>query len=242
MAILRTAVWFILFFLTLIVYIPVMLFAVLLEALGCRRAERRLVDVCVRLWCRMRLVLAGVKVTVTGRENIPAGRAVMFTPNHQGNFDIPVMLTSLDKPHGLLAKIETKKIPLVRTWMRLLGCVFVDRADTRSALHSLTECTRRLEEGESLIVFPEGTRSKGGPMGEFKQGAFRMACKAGVPVVPVAIEGTYRVMEQNGGLIRPAHVRVQILPPIETKGLSRAEQKTVGEAAAAAIARANRTA
>lgn len=242
MAILRTAVWFILFFLTLVLYIPVMLVAALLEKAGRAAAARRIVNACVRMWCKMRLVLAGVTVTVTGRENIPAGRAVMFTPNHQGNFDIPVMLTSLDSPHGLLAKIETKKIPFVRTWMRLLGCVFVDRSDARSALHSLAECTRLLESGESLIVFPEGTRSKGPAMGEFKQGAFRMACKAGAPVVPVAIDGTWRAMEANGGLIRPAHVRVQILKPIETKGLSRAEQKTLGDAAAAAIARANATA
>lgn len=242
MAVIRTVFWFFCFFLTLVVDIPIMAAVALMYALGFRGAARRCVRFCVWVWCKMRLVTAGVRVTVTGLENIPAGRAVMFTPNHQGNFDIPVMLTSLDSPHGLLAKIETKKIPFVRTWMRLLGCVFVDRSDARSALHSLAECTRLLESGESLIVFPEGTRSKGPAMGEFKQGAFRMACKAGAPVVPVAIDGTYRAMEANGGLIRPAHVRVQILKPIETKGLSRAEQKTLGDETAAAIARANATA
>ena len=234
----RTAFWFACFFLTLIVDIPIMAAVALLYALGFRAAARRCVRLCVWVWCKMRLVTAGVRVTVTGLENIPAGRAVMFTPNHQGNFDIPVMLTSLDAPHGLLAKAETKKIPLVRTWMRLLGCVFVDRGDARSALHSLTECTKKLEDGRSLIVFPEGTRSKGGPMGEFKQGAFRMACRAGAPIVPVAIDGTYRAMEANGGFICPARVRVTILEPIETKGLSRAEQKTLHEQTAAAIARA----
>lgn len=239
MAFVRTVIWFICFFLTLILYTPLMLVAALMCRLGKEEQARRLVMPCVWLWCKMRLVLAGVRVTVTGRENIPEGRAVIFTPNHQGNFDIPVMLTALDAPHGMLAKAETKKIPFVRTWMRVLGCVFVDRADTRSAMHSLTECMKALESGRSLIVFPEGTRSKGGPMGEFKQGAFRMACRAKAPVVPVAIEGTYRVMEANGGLIRPAGVRVQILKPIETAGLSRAEQKTLHEAAAEAIARAN---
>lgn len=239
MAFLRTAFWFICFFLTLILYTPLMLVAALMCRLGKAEQARRLVRPCVWLWCKMRLVLAGVRVTVTGRENIPKGRAVIFTPNHQGNFDIPVMLTSLDAPHGMLAKAETKKIPFVRTWMRVLGCVFVDREDTRSAMHSLTECTKELEAGHSLIVFPEGTRSKGGPMGEFKQGAFRMACRAKAPVVPVSIDGTYRVMEANGGLIRPAHVRVKILEPIETEGLSRAEQKTLHVTTADAIARAN---
>ena len=239
MTVIRTAVWFVCFFITLVFYTPLMLLAALLCRLGKENAARRITRPFVWLWCKMRLVLAGVRVTVTGRENIPAGRAVIFTPNHQGNFDIPVMLTSLDAPHGMLAKAETNKIPFVRIWMRVIGCVFVDREDARSAMHALTECTQRLENGQSLIVFPEGTRSKGGPMGEFKQGAFRMACRAKAPVVPVAIDGTYRVMEANGGLIRPAGVRVQILPPIETAGLSRAEQKTLHERAAAAIARAN---
>ena len=162
----------------------------------------------------------------------------MFTPNHQGDYDIPLMLLYLDRPHGLVAKAETKKIPFVRTWMTLLNCVFLDRSNPRKAMEAMREAEALLERGESMVVFPEGTRSRGDHMNEFKAGAFKMACKAKVPVVPVAIDGSYRIMEANGGLMKPAHVRVLILPPIETASLDRAEQRALPQRVAQLIAEA----
>ena len=95
-----------------------------------------------------------------------------------------------------------------------------------------------LEQGKSMVVFPEGTRSRGDQMNEFKAGAFRMACKAGAPVVPVAIDGSYKIMEANHNLMKPAHVTITILPPIETAGMDRAAQHALGEETAARIAQA----
>lgn len=237
MALLRTIVWFGYFFGALAALVPVMCKARRMKQKGSAGA-RDYINGYVRMWCRTLLRIAGVTVTVTGKENIPAGRPVVFTPNHQGNYDIPLMLLCLDEPHGLVAKVETKKIPLVRTWMELLDCVFIDRASPRSALASMRAAEALLEQGRSMVVFPEGTRSKGDGMNEFKAGAFKIACKAGVPVVPVAIDGSYRIMEANGGLMKPAHVNITILPPVETAGLSRAEQHALGRQVAAQIAAA----
>ena len=236
-AVLRTISWFAYFFGALAALVPVMLKARSKK----RRGEpdtRDYINRYVRMWCRTLLRIAGVTVTVRGAENIPAGRPVVFTPNHQGNYDIPLMLLYLDAPHGIVAKIETRKIPLVRTWMELLDCVFIDRASPRRAMESMRQAEALLEAGRSMVVFPEGTRSKADHMGEFKAGAFKIACKAGAPVVPVAIDGSYKVMEANHNLMKPAHVNITILPPLETAGLPREQQRALGETVAAQIAAA----
>ncbi len=235
MAILHTLWWFIFFFGALLFLIPSMYRAKKLKAVDETRATA-LINKKVTWWAQSLLQIAGVTVTVTGRENIPADRAVVFTPNHQGNYDIPLMLTQLDRPHALVAKIETKKIPLVRTWMELLDCVFLDRNNPRQAVAAMNDASKVLESGKSVIVFPEGTRSKGDEMGEFKSGAFKMAFKAKVPIVPVVIDGSYKIMEANGNLMRPAHVNIHILPPVETANLDRAAQKELPAQVAAMIA------
>ena len=137
-----------------------------------------------------------------------------------------------------MAKIETKKIPLVRTWMKLLDCVFIDRKSPRHSMEAMRQAQALVQAGESVVVFPEGTRSKGDAMGEFKAGAFRIACKAGAPVVPVAIDGSYKIMEANHNLMKPAHVNITILPPVETAGLGRTAQHELAAQVAQAIAAA----
>ncbi len=237
MALVRTIVWFCYFFGALIAFLPAMFRAKKMRLANDPNASKY-IQKCVEMWAGTLMKIAGVTVTVEGRENIPKDTAVMFTPNHQGNYDIPLMLLYLDRPHGLVAKAETKKIPFVNTWMTLLNCVFLDRSNPRKAMEAMRDAEALLEHGESMVVFPEGTRSRGDHMNEFKSGAFKMACKAKVPVVPVAIDGSYRVMEANGGLMKPAHIRLIILPPIETASLDRAGQRALPELVAQQIAKA----
>ncbi|MEG2931737.1 MAG: lysophospholipid acyltransferase family protein, partial [Ruthenibacterium sp.] len=175
-------------------------------------------------------------VTVNGRENIPADRAVVFTPNHQSDYDIPLMLTQLGRVYPLVAKVETLKIPLVRTWMRLFDCVFIDRDNPRQAVSAIKEAGALLTGGTSIVVFPEGTRSKCDTMGEFKGGAFKMAFAAKAPIVPIVIDGSYRAMEANHNLMCPAHITMTILPAVETAQLDRAAQKALPAQVAASIA------
>ena len=152
-------------------------------------------------------------------------RQAVFIANHQGNFDIPLMLSCLGRAHGLLAKQELARIPILRLWMRLLHCLFVDRSSPRAGMESIAKGVKLLQSGHSLIIFPEGTRSRSGELQEFKGGAFRIASKASAAIVPVTIDGSYRAMVANatGWLIRPCEVTVTIHPAIETAGLGREE-------------------
>lgn len=201
-----------------------------LKASGDMEAYRDFVDRMVRDWAQKLLDYAGVTVEVHGRENL-TGRPVIFVPNHQSDWDIPLLLAKLDRTCGLVAKDSLAGVPVISGWMRRLDCIFLDRNDARKALKTMNDAGRVVaEEGRSIVIFPEGTRSKGEEMGEFKSGAFKTAFKYEVPVQPVCIDGTYKIMEGNGGkTIRPAHVILTFLPPVETAGLERAQQKTFGE-------------
>ncbi len=233
----RTIVWFIYFWLYLLFKWPAMHKGLKALEQGDWATGDALAARWVPDWAGKLLRLAGVTITVTGKENIPAGRPCVFVGNHRSYYDIPLMLTQLDAPHALVAKKEVGKIPLVRGWMRLLHCVFLDREDARKAMASLNEATENLKKGYSVVIFPEGTRNKGeeGSLLEFKGGAFRIATKAKAPLVPVAITGSRDIMENNGGWMKPAHVTIQILPAIETEALSREELKELPQRTARLI-------
>lgn len=152
-------------------------------------------------------------VTITGLEKLPEG-PVLFVSNHEGNFDIPVLLSKIPKPFGFISKKEVKKLPIIPLYMEQMNCVFLDRTDRRSALKSISDTVGKLKEGHSILIFPEGTRSKGEGMGEFKSGFMRIAKDAGVPIQPIAILGTSEIMEKNNNKVLPADVAVQLLDPI----------------------------
>lgn len=217
----RTILWFGYFWLYLIKIMPSYFKANRL--LKERKIKERdaLVNSMVSNWAKSLLKFAGAKVTVTGAENIPSGRTVLFVSNHQGNFDIPILLGCIDKPKAFIAKVEMLKMPIIRTWMKHMNCVFLNRDDMRQSLRVMNEATEYLKKGYSMVVFPEGTRSKGDTMGEFKAGGLRMAIKANVPVVPITIKGSYKLMEQNGFIIKPAEVEIVISEPIETLSLTK---------------------
>lgn len=175
-------------------------------------------------WGLMVVKLARVKVEVTGHENIPQEEAVVFVGNHQGNFDIPVVLGFINKPKGFLAKAELVKVPIIRPWMKAIQCVFIDRGDIRKSIKSIQQCIDVVKGGQSLVIFPEGTRSKGPEMSEFKKGSLRVAERSGAPVVPVTINGTYKIMEDTAGRINRAKVSLIIAPPIYFDKLTKEEQ------------------
>lgn len=184
----------------------------------------------VPIWCNTLLKLGGIEVTVTGQENLPAGRPCVFAANHRSMGDILLMLTQLGKPIPLVAKKETRKLPLIRDWMEMLHCLFLDRDNPRQGLQIINDAIDLIGKGYSVGIFPEGTRFKGeeGGMGTFLGGAFRMASKSGAPIVPVAIFNSRSILEQDGHFtIKPCKVTVHILPPVETEGLDRAAVKAL---------------
>ena len=191
MSIFRTIAMFIYLFGYMIVHYGVLRRAERALAAGDTQLVEELVNKHIPHWSRGILKVTGVSLSVEGLENIPKDTPCVFVGNHRSYYDIPLLLASLDKPHGILAKEELEKIPLLNRWMKLLGCVFVQRDDLRASVRALNDATSIVESGKSFVIFPEGTRYKGeeGGAGEFKAGAFRIAVKTGAPVVPVAITG-----------------------------------------------------
>ncbi|MGM9987438.1 MAG: lysophospholipid acyltransferase family protein [Bacillaceae bacterium] len=172
---------------------------------------------------------AGATVEVKGIENLPKDQNVLFVGNHQSNFDIPLLLGYLPRMIGFISKMEVKKIPIARTWMREMYCVFMDRSDRRQSLKAIKEGIENLKNGYNMVIFPEGTRSKGGPVDEFKAGSLTLATKSGVPIVPIAINGTYKLLEANNNRVKPAHVTLTILKPIYLNPEEKVDGKVLAE-------------
>ncbi|MBL4938383.1 1-acyl-sn-glycerol-3-phosphate acyltransferase [Clostridium sp. YIM B02515] len=173
--------------------------------------------------------VTGSTVKLIGEENIPEGSCV-FVGNHQANYDILAMLGYVNKPIGFIAKKELMKLPGVNYWMKQIHCVFMDREDPRDSVRSIIQGVENLKKGYSMVIYPEGTRSKGPDMGEFKKGAMKLATKAGVAIVPVTINNTYEIFEaQNGKKVKASKVDIIFSKPIETKGLTKEEQSNLSE-------------
>ncbi|MGY0375041.1 lysophospholipid acyltransferase family protein [Clostridium sp. JNZ J1-5] len=185
-------------------------------------------------WAKQVLKKAGVKVKARGVENVPDG-ACCFVANHQGNFDILAILAAIDKPMGFIAKKEMAKIPLISRWMRNIRCVFIDRKNVRESLKAINEGANNLKNGYSMVIFPEGTRSKSHNIGEFKKGSLKMATKAKVPIVPITIDGSYKIFEEHNGWLRKGEIKLTIEKPIYLEKLSQEEQKNLSEIVKAEI-------
>lgn len=225
----RTVIWVVYFFAYLFFAQPMLWKVRKLRKEGKIEEHDRIVRTMVNNWALRLMKLAGASMEVTGKENIPEG-PVVFAANHQGYADIPLLLTQLDKPNPLIAKKELEKVPLLRDWMTELNCIFIDRDNARQAMDSLKKANELLSEGYSVCIFPEGTRSKGGEIKDFKGGTIRLATRAKVPIVPCCIEGTYNMLEANKGFkITPAKLQLHILPAIETADLSREDIKALDE-------------
>jgi len=169
-----------------------------------------------RIWARIALRAAGVKVRVGGRGHIPRGEPVVFACNHASQFDIPVVYAALPVQFRFLVKKELFRIPLFGLAMRRTGYIPVDRAGGKAALRSLEEAAARIREGTSVVIFPEGTRSPDGRLRPFKAGGILLAVKAGCRVVPVAVSGSHRILPKGTLKVRSGEVRVGIGPAVNT--------------------------
>jgi 1-acyl-sn-glycerol-3-phosphate acyltransferase len=141
--------------------------------------------------------------------------------NHQSNFDIPVLLGYLPVQFRWLAKAELFRIPIFGRAMRGAGYVRIDRFNQESAFESINEAAEKMKNGVSVMIFPEGTRSKDGRIRPFKKGGFVMAVDSGVPIVPVILKGTRPIMAKGNLRIHRGDVEMVIAKPIDTSGYSR---------------------
>jgi 1-acyl-sn-glycerol-3-phosphate acyltransferase len=171
-----------------------------------------------RLWGRFGLFLAGVTLKTEGTEKVPAEQPLIFMGNHQSNFDILALYAALPVDFSWIAKEELFRIPFFGYAMRRAGYIPLDRSDGRRALRSMEEAARRIRNGVSVIVFPEGTRTRDGNLLPFKRGGFLLAAKAGVPILPFTINGSGRINPAKTLSLRKGVVTIRFAEPIETEG------------------------
>jgi 1-acyl-sn-glycerol-3-phosphate acyltransferase len=174
---------------------------------------------CARVWARSLLLFAGVRVVVRGLENIAPGRTYIFAANHQSYMDIPVAFARLPVNFRIMAKASLFHIPFLGWHLRRSGHLLVERDNPLRAARSLLAAASHIRSGTPVFVFPEGGRSPDGHFQEFKAGMFLLAIKAGVPVIPVTLNGTRAVLKMRSWNIRPGRVEMILHAPIPTEGL-----------------------
>ena len=176
----------------------------------------------------------GVRVTIHGADLVAEGGPYVFTPNHQAHIDIAALLGYLPGSNRFASKKELFDEPVLGAVMRTLGMLPVDRDDPMKSIDVLN---RAIEQGDSVIIFPEGTRSRDGRLLPFKKGAFVAAIEMARPVVPIVVKGTHRVMPKGGHLsIHPGRVEIVVKPPIATCGLRYEDRERLRDAVREIIA------
>jgi 1-acyl-sn-glycerol-3-phosphate acyltransferase len=223
MVLLRTIVIFACVAVSIVILTPFGLAALLLSLLGLKNPMRTLTAGTARVWARRIIALTGCPFTVNGAENIPARGGFCLVGNHNGIFDILLLLAAVGRPFGFIAKKELAFIPLLNLWILLLGGIFIDRKNIRKAVGAINKGIKRIKNGGAMVVFPEGTRGKGELL-PFKSGALKLATKAGAPIVPLAMTGTYEVFEKDRRF-RRGPVSVTFAPPVATEKIPVEEKR-----------------
>jgi len=172
-----------------------------------------------RLWARIICWAALVRIRVEHADRVPLPGPVVFMSNHESWLDIPVLLVAVPGQVRFLAKKSLFSIPFLGWAMRAMGFVPVDRENRRTAIRSFEEAAARIRAGRSVLVFPEETRTTDGKLLPFQRGGFLIALKAGLPIVPVGIDGARRCMPKHTYLVKPGRVTVRFGVPIPTEGL-----------------------
>ena len=167
-------------------------------------------------WANTVFVLLGIKIRAAGLENVPTDRPVIFACNHASQMDILALYLALPVEFRFVVKEELFRIPVLGMAMRAAGYVPINRSGGKAAIKSLREAARRIREGASVVIFPEGTRSPDGRLAGFKPGGFLLASKSGCPIVPVAIKGSHMILPKGSAICRPGTISVTTGKPILT--------------------------
>lgn len=174
----------------------------------------------IRNWAKTIIRISGISLSVEGQQNTDISKSYIYMANHQGNFDILVSALTIPGTARFVAKKELFKFPVFAQAMKLVGMIPIDRAQSTSARNTLHETVRKLKPGVSVIVFPEGTRSRDGAIQPFKKGGFIMALEGKIPIVPVSISGSFHAMEKTSFRLRKGRIKVHFSDPVNTDNYS----------------------
>jgi 1-acyl-sn-glycerol-3-phosphate acyltransferase len=199
-------------------YVETIVMAIVSLALWPVDRSGRLQHGCARIWCRLTAFIIGVRLEVHGAAHVSPGRAYVYMANHASLIDTIALFAYLPYQFKIMAKRGLFYVPFMGWHLWTSGNFPIDRGDPRRTAMSLRRVVDGIRQGKSLAVFPEGTRTPDGRLQEFKPGAFKIAVRAGVPIVPVTIRGTFALLPKTTLAPRPGRVDVFIGEPIETAG------------------------
>ncbi len=188
------------------------------------------------IWSRLNAFITPMRVKVSGRQFIDSKQSYVIISNHQSLYDIFLIYGWLGVDIKWVMKKELAKIPGIGFGSKKVGHIFLDRSNSRVALESLNEAKRKLVNGTSVVIFPEGTRSQTGQLGPFKKGAFKLALDLGLPILPVTISGTRNILPAGTVDLMPGKVTMLIHNPIEIKNQTEESLKDLLTAARDIIA------
>ncbi|MEN8158720.1 MAG: lysophospholipid acyltransferase family protein [Myxococcota bacterium] len=188
-----------------------------LALLSIRRDRQRAANAMIGFWARVAPRVAGLRLEVRHAEHIDASRPAVFLFNHQSSVDILIMCMLLRRDFTGVAKQEIRRHWVLGPAFAFAGAVFIDRFNRPKAVAALQPAVDVLHGGISVGIAPEGTRSVGARLGPFKKGAFRLALAARVPIVPIVIHDSYRVLPRKTVAVHPATVHVDVLEPVPTE-------------------------
>ena len=175
------------------------------------------------------IFISGTKVTVIGQENVPKDQPVLYVANHRSYYDIILTYIRVPRPTGYISKKEMEKIPLLSIWMKRLNCLFLDRDNIKEGLKTILSGVDLIKKGISVCIFPEGTRNKEeDTFLPFHEGSFKIAEKTGAPIVPITINNSASIFENQAPKIRKAHVVIEYGKPILLSELDKEEKKFIG--------------
>ncbi len=182
-----------------------------------------------RWWAKIQLLASGVRVKVKGLEYLAKKAPFIYMANHQSAYDIFALLSCLPVQFRWIAKKELFAIPVLGWGMRAANYISIDRSGRRKALESIERAANKIKGGVSVVIFPEGTRSRDGSIQPFKRGGFTLALKSGVPIIPIAIKGSSDVMPRGSLRVRPGEIHITIDRAIDTAPYSLRERDALME-------------
>ncbi len=178
------------------------------------------------IWSPVLLFVSGIRVKISGKENIDTSKTYIYVANHESLYDIPALFNKLPVYISFLAKKELKKVPFMGWAMTASGYIYIDRSNREKAKESLQKAGEEIKNGKNAIIFPEGTRTKTGKMGVFKRGAFMLSQETGIEIIPMSIKGARECLASGSYKIRPGKIQINIGTPVSPNNF---KGKTVEE-------------
>jgi 1-acyl-sn-glycerol-3-phosphate acyltransferase len=213
-----------------------LVFGAAVMAVATFSSTSRLIDALIRMWARTIVNAAGIRLGGDGIERIERDQRYILIANHYSYFDIPCILAAIPQPIRFMAKISLFKIPIFGWALGRAGFIPIDRKNRRTAVKSFDLAAERIRRGNTIVVFPEEGRTRTREMRPFQRGAFLLAMKSELPILPLAIDGTYDVLRVASKRIVPGPVTIRVGTPIATAGASIRDKGRLADAARAQIA------